>query len=499
MRARDRAHLSMLGLALATMGACALSFPDVGAISGGAGGAGGTAAGGGGGSTGPVGSATSSSNGVGVGGVGGPSGVGGWGGAGGAVGAQVGSSVGSGGSDGVCPAPGAQFQILTVAAGQAHTCAAVAQADTGPVSVVCWGDNTYGQLGVPPATLAQGEQVVQLPGTIRASDGPILLAAGDYFTCVSQYQMVGGVVCWGRNESAQTTQDGSYTPTAPPTASPGGSLIDSAEVIGLAAGGRTGCALAQDGSVLCWGDVPPSGAPPTSAVDVNADAGDATAVGVGAHHVCFLRSGDKDPHCFGDNAHGQCGYDPTTPAFCYEAPGGTCGNGSITSSGPNTVTQIQYMGMSPPVFALGGEHTCIGGANAGTWTCFGADDQGQCTGHGGPGSVVSPSGENTPASALSMKLGAAGATHTCVAEWVLGNPGGELLCWGDDTFQQAPDTLTAVPFSDTLLGLVAGANHNCVWSPKQIACWGHNDRGQVSGVVSADVEFTGATAPCLTQ
>jgi len=107
--------------------------------------------------------------------------------------------------------------VLAVDSGISHECELL---DGGVVS--CIGDNTYGQLDVPPSTSVFVD-----------------IAAGDNHTCA--LDLDGVVVCWGDNTYGQST---------PPR--PGGFVdIDADDNYSLAH-----LAELEDRAPLCWGDCP---------------------------------------------------------------------------------------------------------------------------------------------------------------------------------------------------------------------------------------------------
>ena len=122
-----------------------------------------------------------------------------------------------------------------VAAGDIHTCATRADA-----TVVCWGDNTFGQADPPE-------------GTFKAVD------AGAIHTCAIRTE--GTVACWGDNSLGQAD---------PPDGAFGA----------VSSGWGHSCATAVDGAISCWGD------------DIygrtDAPAGAYIAVTAGAAHGCAI-------------------------------------------------------------------------------------------------------------------------------------------------------------------------------------------------------------------
>src|SRR5262249_24758299 len=111
-------------------------------------------------------------------------------------------------------------------------------------NVVCWGDNTYGQLTVPPGLSA------------------VQVSTGLVDTCVVQGN--GSVVCLGHNSAGQLN-----VPSLNATEVSAGWLL-------------TPCAVQTDGSVVCWGD-PSHGqtSVPSGLV--------ATQVSSGYFHVCAVQ------------------------------------------------------------------------------------------------------------------------------------------------------------------------------------------------------------------
>jgi hypothetical protein len=120
-------------------------------------------------------------------------------------------------------------------------------------TVMCWGDNSYAQLG--DGTL----NPAMLPQTVPGLRDVTALDLGDSHACVLKSNT--SMWCWGRNESNQQKQTGARINI--PT-----------EVISVArghrqalAGGNSSGVVRQDGSMLSWGGQNHtwiSGHPPTS-------------------------------------------------------------------------------------------------------------------------------------------------------------------------------------------------------------------------------------------
>ncbi len=129
-------------------------------------------------------------------------------------------------------------QIVDVAIGGEHLCV---RSSTN--TVLCFGQNRYGQLGGAPTGMSlTGVQ----PNLMNVTS----IAAGARHSCAI---VASALYCWGHNENGQlgngTTSVGA-TPT--PAAVDGGAVV-MGEVVEIGAGDRSTCARNASGSVFCWG------------------------------------------------------------------------------------------------------------------------------------------------------------------------------------------------------------------------------------------------------
>ena len=164
-----------------------------------------------------------------------------------------------GGKARLVPLPSGEKATM-VAVGYQFACAVTEERVDGPQHVRCWGDNSAGQLGVLPSVESQGIREVGLPadaGRIEEID------AGFAFVCVRTD--AGRVLCWGDDSRGQLGSEpaegfpaggiGSrVVPQPVPQELP---LPDEVVPRQLALGGWHGCLLGDEGArrgqILCWG------------------------------------------------------------------------------------------------------------------------------------------------------------------------------------------------------------------------------------------------------
>lgn len=200
---------------------------------------------------------------------------------------------------------GLAVEAIAVTAGGAHSCALAATGTS-----LCWGRNDDGQLGDGTTTLRR---------TPTASGRPELLvaiAAGGSHTCAVR-AFGGHVLCWGDNSRGQLG-DGTTTDRLLPT-----QVVGVANAVAIAAGEFHTCALLADGTARCWGandsgqlgegtrthrTIPATTIALTNAIGIDA----------GAAHTCAVKS-DGTALCWGDNTRGQLG-DGTTTTRSTAAP-----------------------------------------------------------------------------------------------------------------------------------------------------------------------------------
>jgi alpha-tubulin suppressor-like RCC1 family protein len=333
--------------------------------------------------------------------------------------------------------------IIELAAGGLHTCAL---RDTG--SVVCWGNNSDGQLGDGTTTLRR------TPTVIGSFSGVIHLAAGQRYTCALRNDST--VACWGDNYTGQLG-DGTTTDRLRPASVP-----DITDAIAIAAGGAHACALRSGGTVMCWGDnvygqlgdgTNTDRLTPVAVASIT----DAIAITAGYYHTCALRSGGTIA-CWGDNSSGRLG-DGTTTAR-------------------NTPVAVASISDAVEVAASHASFTCAR-RSGGTVSCWGSN----LFGYLGDGTTTSrsiPTAVSGITDAIDLSVGGSGG---CVRR-----SAGALACWGYNGQGQVGDGTStnrsspaAVwgPITDAL-EIARGGSHTCMRrASSAVFCWGENEDAQL--------------------
>jgi alpha-tubulin suppressor-like RCC1 family protein len=282
------------------------------------------------------------------------------------------------------PPPASPFspnpRVAALSAGAAHTCALFRDG-----TVLCWGDNSLGQLGAPrelsPPT--KGDAAGWVSSSERLSFGaPVAqISAGNNHTCARLARPVldAGrsieVYCWGSNSSGQLGTGGSDSrrPVAVETG-PGVAQVE--------AGNALTCAVYSTGGVRCWGqhtegllgrplsnhygDDP--GETPQALSDIDLG-GQAVEVRAGGLHVCArLTTGML--RCWGSGYEGQLGYGK---ARIPPAQGGFVNVGKLLS--PAMAGDVPVGGAVTSI-ATGYVHTCAL-MSGGGMRCWGTNSDGR--------------------------------------------------------------------------------------------------------------------------
>lgn len=399
--------------------------------------------------------------------------------------------------------------VSAISAGYWYTCAV-----TNSGGVKCWGENEFGKLGDGTTTIRTTP--VNVSGL---TSGISAVSAGDWHTCALTAS--GGIKCWGYNYSGQLG-DGTDTNRSTPVDVQGFTSGASA----VSARSEHTCAVTVLGGVKCWGlnNSGQLGDGTTNTrftpMDVSGLTSGISKVSVGSNYTCALTvsSGVK---CWGSNYWGQLGNGTTTshstPMDVSDLTGGisavsaghtlTCalttsggvkcwgwnGYGQL-GDGTNTFIQstpVEVIGLtcSASTVSVGYNHTCAV-MTAGEAKCWGYNWQGQL----GDGTTTNRS---TPVDVIGLASGVSavttGGSHTCAL-----TTSGGIKCWGDNWHGQLGDgTTTSRSTPMDVNGLTSGINaisagwgHTCALTNSGGAmCWGANGSGQLGNGWNIDSLF----------
>jgi alpha-tubulin suppressor-like RCC1 family protein len=301
-----------------------------------------------------------------------------------------------------------------VSVGDDFACAAVGG------GVMCWGLNSFDNLGIPSTTMTSGVPV-QVTGL---ASGVTAVSAGVYAACAI---VSGGVVCWGGNDGLQLGSATAPSTTATPLQVTG----LTSGVTALSLGYTSACAVVS-GSVMCWGDNNQGqlgnnkqGTNSPTPVQVSGLTTGATSVSVGNTSACALVSGSV--WCWGYNGYGELGIPPATNVSAVP----------VQVAGLTSVTAVS--------FGTFGDSVCATTA-AGDITCWGQGTSGQL---GNMGASSSPSPVQVSGLTTGVTSPASGYDDAC-AVVACG-----VQCWGNGTLGELGNGATSqslVPQAVKLLG-----------------------------------------------
>lgn len=385
--------------------------------------------------------------------------------------------------------------LLSVSAGEFHTCALVS-----PAAVGCWGLNGNGQLGADPKPDSGDDDAEEEPyeDSVYALSVPGLavdaVVAGGYHTCAVDGA---AVKCWGFNFHGQLGSHKNSVPTATTVTSITGALS-------VAAGTDFACAITEADiarRTVCWGSNADgrlgaeTGVPLTTVRMPVADLGLTADLDLGNGQACARPSGSTTLRCWGRNADGELGD----------------GTNASRNKPAVSVADVTAYDAGGSFEAPAERGTTCAVRGTGKVSCWGENGHGQLgdnTVADSPNPVTvkydsNPDPDEVTVSDLTGVADVAvGGFHGCA---LLTN--GQVRCWGLNSAGQLGDNSSgnerhlAVlvqndddPDTDTPLtgvaDLVAGSAHTCAeMTNGDVRCWGANGSGQLgdqTGAARAD-------------
>ena len=148
-----------------------------------------------------------------------------------------------------------------MSAGKKHVCAVQSGNDSLHSGLLCWGDNSRGQLGVADYLSINGDETsllgyeVSIPSSNAGYSTTFFTAvtAGEYHTC--GITNTGDVYCWGDGDYGQIG-NGDFVDSDVPYLVP---LPSNLKAVSVAAAKEGSCAVMEDSSVYCWGSTDSNG------------------------------------------------------------------------------------------------------------------------------------------------------------------------------------------------------------------------------------------------
>ncbi|MFH1173689.1 MAG: LamG-like jellyroll fold domain-containing protein, partial [archaeon] len=356
--------------------------------------------------------------------------------------------------DGAANITGMLVRPDTLTSGERHTCAI----RTNDSRVLCWGDNSYGQLG----NGTDGGNLT-LPTLINDTAAYTTISAGYLHTCGIRAND-SRVLCWGYNQYGQLGNGSNGTDQPQPTP-----ISEDTAYTTVKEGDFHTCGIrANDSKVMCWGsntygqmgngtDGGYSGMPQA----IN-DTANYSSIGSGEYFSCAIRANDSQILCWGRNNYGQLG---------------NGSEGGNTSTPQPTTDTAAYAALGSNSYAA---HMCGIRANDSQILCWGYNSAGQLGNGSAGGNSPNPTPVNDSAAYRSIGLG---GNHAC---GIRANDS-QVLCWGSNYYGQlgngsAGGNLsqpTEIP-NATQYVTAGGSFHMCgIGVDSHVYCWGRNQYGQL--------------------
>jgi alpha-tubulin suppressor-like RCC1 family protein len=343
--------------------------------------------------------------------------------------------------------------------GAVHTCGILENG-----SAMCWGRDTYGQLGDggEATTNTRPNTYVDAPNDVTVSQ----IFTGPYRTCAILSNDVTN--CWGFNEDGQSGDESTNTYKSPTNEVnfPEGRVAKS-----MGMGNKHTCAILDNDQLACWGadqhgalgNGDSNSEDQYSPVIISTPADRTTVkIDAGVSHTCILMD-DGGIMCWGRDNVGQLGNGESSP----------------TTFAPESDV-ILPEGRVATDFSVGNEHSCAILDNDSV-VCWGMNNYGQL-GDNSTTNAKTPTFVHLPNGSKATRI-SSGSGHTCATI-----ENGSLYCWGHNknsrlgigTSGGVRTIPTFVSANQSIVKISASAEHTCVLSENgSISCWGRNNYGQL--------------------
>lgn len=335
----------------------------------------------------------------------------------------------------------------------------------------CWGANTTKQSALP-GDVRETPRPMKVAGLSEV----VAVAAGQNTTCA--IDAGGHLFCWGYNSYGMVGngQSGPGSDVSQPTRVEG-----LEQVVAVDVGEYQSCALTQGGQVHCWGrdgygnlGAAARGSRETP-VEVE-NVADATHLAVGGQHVCVLRRGGQVA-CWGRSESGQLGAEAITDP--YHATDVVASAEQLTAE-PSAVHDLTADAEveATPMLSVSQGFAC-GLRSNGVPICWGSNSSGQL----GNGTTLYQRGQVVEVAGLTDVVEiSAGDPNVCARR-----AGGTVACWGSlgryngsETYTRSSRPLPLEGITDAV-EVALGGNQICVrHQDDTVSC---DQQGQMQPVV----------------
>jgi alpha-tubulin suppressor-like RCC1 family protein/WD40 repeat protein len=212
-----------------------------------------------------------------------------------------------------------------ITAGAKHTCALLEDE-----RVMCWGENTEGQLG------SGDDQSSPSPVNVSGLHSTtVQLEAGLVFTCALTQD--GDIYCWGNGDNGRFDENMDGRQLLPVKLNTG-----SDPIMEITGGSYHICARTKSAEVLCWGSLSSEqDFSPQNPFVLNREDMEYMQLVAGGGHTCGLTTSDA-VYCWGDNYFGQLGDGSYIGSWSPLNAMGLAGEVLRIASGSGHVCAIQY-------------------------------------------------------------------------------------------------------------------------------------------------------------
>ncbi len=371
-------------------------------------------------------------------------------------------------------------QALQLDVGNKHSCAVLASGQ-----ILCWGDNSEGQLGNGYIT-----DKPTLPVVVAGRNSDAVrkqpIASGENHNCLINAEQQ--VYCWGNNDNGQLGDD-SFEARLQATFKVQGLETP---ILGLNAAGNNSCAVDDKGAAFCWGANEQGQLGNGDYIDsiqaqavLGLDSGVSLISPAGNYSCALVNAGVQ---CWGSNLSGVLGDPELDKSHSpVQVPGLNNGIADLATNPLQACVVVDSLTVPGAVRCWGnnnafpqtvrGLETGVSRISAGAdyFCALLQDGTVQCWGDNFALMAI-----ELPAKALSIS---SGKQHSCALL-----EGNSVQCWGAGELGQlgnASNSTSLSPvsvqeLSNNITHISSSGNHSCAYAEDNTAyCWGANNAGQL--------------------